>query len=124
MRKTRYDEKSLFAFAAAMALLMAISPIAAAADRDGHGTPRQNPGSPPDPDCWGEVTSTLTQQEDENPGIGEHSSDPIPGDEDRETPRRGVGNNFFGDDTPSEHGQTVSALDGNPDTNCETDRND
>jgi hypothetical protein len=35
-----------------------------------------------------------------------------------------VGNNFFGDDTSSEHGQTVSALEGNPETNCEADRND
>jgi hypothetical protein len=85
----------------------------------GHGTPREDSGSPPDPDCWGEVTSDLAQTDDGSAGIGEHSSDPVPGDADNETPRRGIGNNFQGDDTPSEHGETVSAIDGNPETNCE-----
>jgi hypothetical protein len=75
--------------------------------------------SPPDPDCWGEVTSDLTQTDDGSSGIGEHSSDPVPGDADNDTPRRGIGNNFQGDDIPSEYGETVSAIDGNPETNCE-----
>ena len=90
----------------------------------GHGTPREEPGSPTDPDCWGEVTSDQAQTDDGTPGIGEHASDPIPGDADNETPRRGIGNNFQGDDTPSEHGETVSAIDDNPETQCELDQND
>jgi hypothetical protein len=39
--------------------------------------------------------------------MGEHSSDPLPGDEDRETPRSGIGNVFNSgdpkDDTDSKH---------------------
>ena len=83
------------------------------------GTPRQNPGQPPDADCWSEVVSTLTQAEDGQPGIGEHSSDPVPSVPGRETPRAGVGNHA--EDTPSQHGATVSAIDRNPDTFCQPD---
>ena len=91
---------------------------------EGHGTPRENPGQPPDPECWGEVTSSLAQTEDSKPGIGEHTSDPIPGDADNETPRLGIGNNPTGDDTPAEHGATVSELDNNPDTTCDDETRD
>jgi hypothetical protein len=90
----------------------------------GHGTPREDPGQPDDPDCWGEVSSDLAQTADGSPGLGEHASDPIPGDADNETPRRGIGNNFQGDDTPPEHGATVAPIDGNPETDCEADQND
>jgi hypothetical protein len=47
---------------------------------------------PDDPDCWGEESSELAQAEDGQPGSGEHASDPISGDDDRETPRSGIGN--------------------------------
>jgi hypothetical protein len=83
---------------------------------EGHGTPREDRGQPDDPDCWGEVSSDLAQTDDDSPGLGEHASDPIPGDADNETPRRGIGNNFPGDDTPPEHGETVG--------DCEADQND
>jgi hypothetical protein len=89
---------------------------AQALGNDGHGTPREDTGQPDDPDCWGEVSSDLAQTDDESPGLGEHASDPIPGDADNETPRRGIGNNFPGDDTPPEHGETVG--------DCEADQND
>ena len=51
----------------------------------------------------------LTQNDDGSPGIGEHSSDPFPGDEDNETPREGVGNQQEGH--PSDHADTISAED-------------
>jgi hypothetical protein len=69
----------------------------------GHGTPPLDPGRPNDPNCWGEANSGAAQ---DFGGIGEHASDPFPGDTDRETPRRGVGNQA--EDTPPEHGETVA----------------
>ena len=54
-----------------------------------------------DANCWGKVTSELAEGE----GIGEHSSDPVGGDEDNETPREGVGNQVEGH--PSDHADTV-----------------
>jgi hypothetical protein len=69
------------------------------------GTPRENPGQPPDSNCWGEINSGLAQS---SGGVGEHASDPIPGDDDRETPRAGVGNQD--EDSPGEHAQTVGPL--------------
>jgi hypothetical protein len=69
------------------------------------GTPRVDPGSPPDSNCWGEINSGLAES---SGGVGEHASDPIPGDDDRETPRAGVGNQA--EDSPGEHGQTVGPL--------------
>lgn len=43
---------------------------------------------PADPDCWGEES----EQQAKTGEQGEHASDPIPGDDDRETPRSGLGN--------------------------------
>ena len=86
------------------------------ADRDGPGGddgPNQaDDDDTGDQNCWGKVTSSLTQNDDEQPGIGEHSSDPFPGDTDNETPRsiqiqkwiegiEGVGNQQEGH--PSDH---------------------
>ena len=75
----------------------------------GQGTPRENPGQPPDPNCWGEINSGLAQS---SGGVGQHASNPIrdpkgtpPQDIDRETPRAGVGNQA--EDSPGEHAQTV-----------------
>ena len=79
------------------------------------GTPRQDPGQPPDANCWGEINSGLAQDDFGSPGVGEHASDPVPGDDDRETPRAGVGNQA--EDTPGEHAQTVGPLFGQI---CET----
>ena len=85
---------------------------------DGHGTPREEPGQQDDPECWGEVTQELAQQEDHQPGIGEHVSNPIPNNDDpHDTPRLGVGNQA--QDTPAEHGEFVGGL---IDISCEDDR--
>ena len=82
------------------------------ADRDGPGGddgPNQETDDDTDEqNCWGKVTSSLTQNDDEQPGIGEHSSDPFPGDEDNETPREGVGNQQEGH--PSDHADQVGGL--------------
>ena len=40
----------------------------------------------------------------------------VPGDEDNETPRSGVGNQEG--DGPSGHGEIVACLDNNPETEC------
>jgi hypothetical protein len=74
----------------------------------GHGTPRDKPGQPTDPNCFGEISTGAAQIEDSQPGLGAHASDPIPGDDDRETPRAGVGNQD--EDTPGEHAQTVGPI--------------
>jgi hypothetical protein len=80
------------------------------APRDGPGgeddTPEEEDDDPDTPqnddaNCWGKVTSELAEGE----GIGEHSSDPVGGDEDNETPREGVGNQAEGH--PSDHADTV-----------------
>ena len=85
---------------------------------DGHGTPREEPGQQDDPECWGEVTQQLAHQEDSQPGIGEHVSNPIPNNDDpHDTPRLGVGNQA--QDTPAEHGEFVGGL---IDISCEDDR--
>lgn len=65
------------------------------ADRDG-------PDEKEDANCWGKVTSEFAS---ENQGIGDHSSDPVGGDDDNETPREGVGNQEEGH--PSDHADTV-----------------
>lgn len=73
------------------------------------GTPRQEPGQQDDPECWGEVTKGLTHADDEQPGIGEHVSNPVPdNDSPHDTPRTGIGN--MPEDTPAEHGQVVGPL--------------
>ena len=82
------------------------------ADRDGPGGddgPRQTDDDDTgDQNCWGKVTSSLTKNDDGKPGIGEHSSDPVPGDSDNETPREGVGNQQEGH--PSDHADQVGGL--------------
>lgn len=80
------------------------------ADRDGPGGADNDPDDNDDGEqnCWGKVTSSLTKNDDGKPGIGEHSSDPRPGDDDNETPREGVGNQNEGH--PSDHADTVGGL--------------
>lgn len=86
------------------------------ADRDGPGGEGGSIGDPgqgeddgrEDANCWGKVTSSLTKNDDGKPGIGEHSSDPVPNDDDNETPREGVGNQREGH--PSDHADTVGGL--------------
>jgi hypothetical protein len=81
------------------------------ADRDGPGGDDESPDEEEDQgeaNCWGKVTSSLTKNDDGKPGIGEHSSDPVPGDDDNETPREGVGNQREGH--PSDHADTVGGL--------------
>ena len=81
------------------------------ADRDGPGGDDESPDEEEDDgdsNCWGKVTSSLTQNDDGKPGIGEHSSDPRPGDDDNETPREGVGNQNEGH--PSDHADVVGGL--------------
>ena len=81
------------------------------ADRDGPGGSDESPETEEDEgeaNCWGKVTSSLTQNDDDQPGIGEHSSDPVPNDGDNETPREGVGNQREGH--PSDHADTVGGL--------------
>ncbi len=103
--------------AAAILSPMLLLPVSA---QEGQGTPRTDPGQPDDPDCWGEVSSTVAQRDDDQPGLGEHASDPIPdGEGDHDTPRAGVGNQA--EDSPPEHGAVVGPLIG---INCEPDRND
>jgi hypothetical protein len=57
--------------------------------------------------CWGETTKQFAQVSDDQPGLGEHSSDPPgidPGDG-----REGVGNVSKGDAPLSEGGQGAHA---------------
>jgi hypothetical protein len=56
-------------------------------------------------DCFGKVIEHEAQEHKEDPDegtLGEHSSDPVPGDDDNETPRQGIGNQDQG--TPAAHG--------------------
>ena len=80
------------------------------ADRDGPGGADNDPNDDDtgEANCWGQVTKALTQNEDDQPGIGEHTSNPRPGDDDNETPREGVGNQAEGH--PSDHADTVGGL--------------
>ena len=113
----------LMAVAVAAAMLSPMSLLLPASAQEGQGTPRIETGQPDDPDCWGEVSSTVAQRDDDDPGLGEHASNPIPepeGEEvDHDTPRDGVGNQA--QDTPPEHGAFVGPI---IDINCEPDRND
>jgi hypothetical protein len=97
---------------AAATAMMAFVPSAGIITANAQGTPRQDPGQPPDANCWGEINSGLAQDDFGSPGVGEHASDPVPGDDDRETPRAGVGNQA--EDTPGEHAKTVGPLFGQP----------
>ena len=101
-------------FATAMAFTMLFtSPVMAASPGDASGDAK---GKPSDPNFWGKVVGTQAQADDDRPGIGEHSSDPVPGDGDNETPRSGVGNQEG--DGPSGHGAIVACQDRNDDTPC------
>jgi hypothetical protein len=64
---------------------------------------------PADPDCWGEESSELGKSGE----TGKHASDPIPGDDDRETPRSGIGNLA---PHPSDLGEALNGAE-----NCEED---
>jgi hypothetical protein len=94
---------------------------------EGHGTPRTDPGKPvlddesnppsdpedgtegvEDPNCWGDVSRQLAQQEDSQRGLGEHASS-------FGEPRDGVGNQA--EDTPAEHGDNVGDM-ADPDIEC------
>jgi hypothetical protein len=116
----------LMAVAAAAAILSPMLLFLPVSAQEGQGTPRTDPGQPDDPDCWGEVSSTVAQREDDQPGLGEHASNPIPEPEpdpdpdevDHDTPRDGVGNQA--EDTPPEHGANVGQIVGG----CQPDRND
>jgi hypothetical protein len=103
----------LMAVAAAILSPMLLLPVSA---QEGQGTPRTDPGQPPDSNCWGEINSGLASS---SGGVGDHASDPIPGDDDRETPRDGVGNQL--EDSPGEHAETVGPQFGQE---CENPEND
>jgi hypothetical protein len=122
LKKRVHQSASVFvlmaAAAAAAAILspMLLLPVSA---QEVQGTPRTDPGQPDDPDCWGEANSGLATSDFGDPGLGEHASDPVPGNDDRETPRDGVGNQP--EDSPPEHGAVVGPLFGQP---CENPEND
>jgi hypothetical protein len=65
------------------------------------GSPREEPGEPNIPSCWGQVSSGFAQTGD----MGEHTSNPIPSDEDPDSPRLGLGNTL--EDGPQGHGEVV-----------------
>jgi hypothetical protein len=102
-----------------MAGTMVVDALAAPPEADEE---RLSKGKPSDPSCWGGSTAKFTAAEDEQPGIGEHASDPpAPGEEDEsedergrgahDTPRLGVGNVARNDQTegtrPSDHAVAV-----------------
>jgi hypothetical protein len=67
---------------------------------------RDGPDEKEDANCWGKVTSDFTTTKDgDGGGNMRHASDPVPGDDDNETPREGVGNQD--EDHPSDHADTV-----------------
>ena len=67
---------------------------------------RDGPDEKEDANCWGKVTSDFTTTKDgDGGGSMSHASDPVPGDDDNETPREGVGNQD--EDHPSDHADTV-----------------
>jgi hypothetical protein len=78
---------------------------------ENHGTPQEDPQLEDDfddPNCWGDVSKQLAQQEDTQPGTGEHASS-------FGEPRDGVGNQD--EDTPAEHGDVVGDM-ADPPINC------
>jgi hypothetical protein len=121
--------KYIFMLPLLVALVITTSPIFATTENPGKGdTQRERVGDPQDEDldgfggdppteadpgandkgeenCFGKVSQELAQADDGQPGSGEHASDPIPGDDDNETPRRGVGNQPEGH--PSDHADTI-----------------
>jgi hypothetical protein len=73
---------------------------------DNKGSPREDPGTQEDPECWGEITKDFVELEDGQSGIGDHVSNPIPdNDSPHDTPRLGIGNQP--EDTPAQHGEAV-----------------
>src|ERR687891_120665 len=67
---------------------------------------RDGPDEKDEANCWGKVTSDFTTTNDgDGGGSMRHASDPVPGDDDNETPREGVGNQD--EDHPSDHADTV-----------------
>jgi hypothetical protein len=78
-------------------------------DRDGPGGESAESDDEGEANYWGKVTSDFTNQKDGDGGGGQafggHASDPVPGDDDNETPREGVGNQD--EDHPSDHADTV-----------------
>jgi hypothetical protein len=98
------------------------------ADRVGNDDPNDEDADRDGPDedsanCWGKVTSDFTTTKDgDGGGDMSHSSNPVndPDDveEDRETPREGVGNQVEGH--PSDHGDNVGPLFGS-DEGCTQD---
>jgi hypothetical protein len=75
---------------------------------------RDGPDDEDEENCWGQVSKGLAQKDDEQPGLGEHSSDPVGNDDDNETPREGVGNQ--NEDHPSDHADAVGGLVDDDDT--------
>jgi hypothetical protein len=65
------------------------------------GSPREEPGKPNIPSCWGQVSSGFAQTGQ----MGQHVSNPIPSDEDPDSPRLGLGNTL--EDGPQGHGEVV-----------------
>lgn len=89
------------------------------ANRDGPGgeddnTPEEEDDDPDTPqnddaNCWGQTTSDVVNAEDDGDRIGgntfgQHAANPT-GDDDRDTPREGVGNQD--EDHPSDHADEV-----------------
>lgn len=71
--------------------------------------------------CFGKVISHEAQEHKEEGSdegtLGEHSRDPVPGDEDNETPRQGIGNQIQGH--PASHGAFNSQFDDDDAENVE-----
>jgi hypothetical protein len=86
------------------------------ADRDGPGgeDSDETDDDEGDENCWGQVSKGLAQKDDDQSGLGEHSSDPVGNDDDNETPREGVGNQNEGH--PSDHADAVGGLVDDDDT--------
>jgi hypothetical protein len=85
-------------------------------DVDDDDKDRDGPDDEGDENCWGQVSKGLAQKDDEQSGLGEHSSDPVQteGDDNNETPREGVGNQ--NEDHPSDHADAVGGLVDDDDT--------
>jgi hypothetical protein len=119
-KRVRPNASVLVLVAVAAAAILSPMLLFPASGQEGQGTSRTDPGQPDDPDCWGRgILNSCTERYDDQPGLGEHASDPIPdGEGDNDTPRAGVGNQA--EDTPPEHGANVGQIVGG----CQPDRND
>jgi hypothetical protein len=65
-------------------------------------------GQPPDLNCFGEISGEMHTERRRSTRSWRDASDPIPGNDDNETPRLGVANQA--EDTPGEHAQTVGPI--------------